>query len=143
MVANENQKMDSSFDPNRICAIENKSNTFVAHKATNTWHRRQSFGFASLRAHRKDDYCDDVIIGKRLGSYSAAPLQRCQSDVKVMMMKPQKSINRNGTFARNQFRGIKRDVLESQTQRIIRSMTVSIFPNHASTKVNCFLFPVI
>lgn len=132
--------MNPSFGPNRICAIENKSNTFVAHKATNTWHRRKSFEFASMRTNSKDDYRDDFVVGRRLGSYSAAPLQRCQSDVKVLMMKPQKSINRNGTFVRNQFRGIKRDVLESQTQRIIRSMTVSIFPNHASTKVNCFFF---
>lgn len=110
--------------PNRVDILDRKSNTFVAPKATHSRHQRQSFGFASMRNRSKDDYCD-VVVGRRLSSYSAAPLQRCQSDVKVTM-KPQKAINRNGTIARHQFRGIRRDVLESQTQHIIRSMTVSI-----------------
>lgn len=111
--------MDPPFDPNcvRASAIESKSNTFVA----NPRQRRQSFGFASMRNRSKDDYCDAVVDRRS----SAVPLQRCQSDFKVTM-KPQRAINRNGTIARNQFRGIRRDVLESQTQRIIRSMTVSI-----------------
>lgn len=113
------EKMDSRFDENRVCAIEIESNPFITAKTMNPRHRRQSFGFASMRYRSKDN-----VVDRRLSSNSAAPLQRCQSDVKVTM-KPQKAINRNGTIARNQFRGIRRDVLESQTQHIIRSMTVS------------------
>lgn len=122
----DEEKMDHpSVDrPNRVRALDSNSNTFVAPMATDSRHYRQSLGFASMRNRSKDDYCD-VVVGRRLGSYSAAPLQRCQSDMKVTM-RPQKAINRNGTIARNQFRGIRRDVLESQTQHIIRSMTVSI-----------------
>lgn len=121
----DDDKMDySSFERNRICAIESKSNTSVTAKSMDSWHRRQSFGYASMRARSRDDYYCDVVVGRRMTSNSATPLQRCQSDVKVTM-KPQKAINRNGTIARNQFRGIRRDVLESQTQHIIRSMTVS------------------
>lgn len=121
----DDEKVDTTIDRNGVSAIECKSNTSVAIRTTHPERRRQSFGFASMRIRSRDDYfVDDIAVGRR--SNSAMPLQRCQSDVKVTM-KPQKAINRNGTIARNQFRGIRRDVLESQTQHIIRSMTVSTF----------------
>lgn len=50
-------------------------------------------------------------------------LQRCQSDAFAMQAK--NSINRNGTIARNQFRGIRRDILAKHTDQFIQSMTVS------------------
>lgn len=133
MVADEEKMDHPSVDhPNRVAPLDSKSNTFVAPKERR--HHRQSLGLASMRNRSKDDYCD-VVVGRRLSSFSAAPLQRCQSDVKVTM-RPQKAINRNGTIARNQFRGIRRDVLESQTQHIIRSMTVSILPKCKSCEIN-------
>lgn len=55
---------------------------------------------------------------------NSVQLHRCQSDAAAM--KSQAAINRNGTIARNHFRGISREIIERQTQRIILSMTVSI-----------------
>lgn len=37
-----------------------------------------------------------------------------------------KTLNRNGSIARNQFRGIKKQMLETQTSMLIHSMTVSV-----------------
>lgn len=118
--------MDSLIDQTRVCAIENKLNTFGGAKTTDSSRRqrRQSFVFESMR-NRKDDY-RAVDGDRRTSSNIAVPLQRCQSYA-VTMRQQSRAINRNGTIARNQFRGIRRDVLESQTQHIIRSMTVSIF----------------
>lgn len=38
-----------------------------------------------------------------------------------------KTLNRNGSIARNQFRGIKKQMLETQTSMLIHSMTVSVW----------------
>lgn len=123
MGADEEKMNDPSFDSKRVRAIETKSNRIGAHDVMDSQHRRQSF--TSARNNSCRDNRDDVVVrGRQMASNGAVPLQRCQSDFKLTM-KPQKAINRNGTIARNQFRGIRRDVLESQTQRIIRSMTVS------------------
>lgn len=37
-----------------------------------------------------------------------------------------RTLNRNGSIVRNQFRGIKKQILESQTNLLIHSMTVSV-----------------
>lgn len=41
-------------------------------------------------------------------------------------MNRRSSLNRNGSIKHNQFRGIKKDLLERQTNMIIHSMTVRI-----------------
>lgn len=48
------------------------------------------------------------------------PLTKFESD----LLQRRKAINRNGSIARNQFRGIKTEHLEKQTTHIIHSMTV-------------------
>lgn len=37
-----------------------------------------------------------------------------------------RTLNRNGSIVRNQFRGIKKQMLESQTNLLLHSMTVSL-----------------
>lgn len=43
-------------------------------------------------------------------------------------LKKHPPINRNGSIYKNQFRGIKKEYLETQTNLIIHSMTVSVTP---------------
>lgn len=47
-------------------------------------------------------------------------LKRCENE----MMERRNAINRRGSIAENQFRGIKREHLERKTNQIIHSMTV-------------------
>lgn len=61
------------------------------------------------------------------------PLTRSQSNVAYsrsnVMQNAQKSINRNGTIARNHFRGVPGAYIDKQTKHFLLSMTVSISNN--------------
>lgn len=60
---------------------------------------------------------------------SARTLMKSKSDAasKVRTMQcTNKSVNRNGTIARNHFRGVPGDFLNKQTKHFLLSMTVSI-----------------
>lgn len=47
-----------------------------------------------------------------------------------LLLSKRRTLNRNGSIVHNQFRGIKKQMLESQTNLIIHSMTVSVaMPN--------------
>lgn len=50
-------------------------------------------------------------------------LKRCDNE----LMERRKAINRRGSIAENQFRGIKREHLERKTKQIIHSMTVGLY----------------
>lgn len=43
-----------------------------------------------------------------------------------MLLARRKTLNRNGSISHNQFRGIKKQMLESQTEMILHTMTVSL-----------------
>lgn len=43
-----------------------------------------------------------------------------------LLMARRKTLNRNGSIARNQFRGIKKQMLETQTEMLLHTMTVSL-----------------
>lgn len=56
-------------------------------------------------------------------------------------MNRRSSLNRNGSIKHNQFRGIKKDLLERQTNMIIHSMTVRIIILFNFDEIfNCFSF---
>lgn len=55
---------------------------------------------------------------------NSVQLKRCQSD--AITMQSSAAIKKDGTIARNTFRGIRREIIERQTQHIILSMTVSM-----------------
>lgn len=60
---------------------------------------------------------------------SERPLTKSHSNVAYInnaMQHTQKSVNRNGTIARNHFRGVRGDYLDKQTKHFLLSMTVSI-----------------
>lgn len=60
---------------------------------------------------------------------SARTLMKSKSDASQKartMQCTNKSVNRNGTIARNHFRGVPGDFLDKQTKHFLLSMTVSI-----------------
>lgn len=100
---------------------------------------------SGLNNNRKNNYKYGSLSNKRISASFAEshnpnkffPLTRCESD--QLQLERRKSINRNGTIARNQFRGIKREHLERQTKIIIHSMTVCIFSisiNYVNITIN-------
>lgn len=64
--------------------------------------------------------------------HNARTLMKSKSDVATNMAQktmqcPNKAVNRDGTIARNHFRGVPRDFLDKHTKHFLLSMTVSIF----------------
>lgn len=82
--------------------------------------------YASLNNNRKSAsfaesyFSTKYDMAKRDGFQ---PLTRCESDLSKLAKTP---INRNGTIAHHQFRGIKRAQLDTQTRIFLHSMTVGI-----------------
>lgn len=84
--------------------------------------------FFSLNRFKKSPPCTGVnrrpvspTPASSSGSIRSNEERPCNGDVPSK----RQTINRNGSIVKNQFRGIKKDYLESQTNLIVHSMTVS------------------
>lgn len=89
--------------------------------------------FFSLNRLKKSPTCTGANRRPAISSSAAASSsisirsneeRVCNGDVPSPRHQRQ-TINRKGSIVKNQFRGIKKDYLESQTNLIIHSMTVS------------------
>lgn len=55
-------------------------------------------------------------------NFKRQTLSKCETD----FLERRKAVNRRGSIARNQFRGIKGEHLERQTKKILHSLTVGL-----------------
>lgn len=66
-----------------------------------------------------------TIISNGASNGGAGSVTASNSKVDILAAK-RRTLNRNGSIVRNQFRGIKKQMLESQTNLLLHSMTVSL-----------------
>lgn len=68
-----------------------------------------------------------TIISNGSSNVGAGSGTASNSNNKVdILSAKRRTLNRNGSIVRNQFRGIKKQMLESQTNLLLHSMTVSL-----------------
>lgn len=135
--------MNTASTPHLIDCINDVNGNCVVHKSVhcdcaktvkcNSLTRSES---KSLRFYQKfyksfDFYDDRARIQQQQRKKGEKVLVKGYSDAvdtaaTMQRYASNRSVNRNGTIARNTFRGVPGNVLERQTKRFLQSMTVSI-----------------
>lgn len=97
--------------------------------ATNNSINGKSYiGSSSLQPIPQGIVADSSKASSTASIKSNGDASHCNGSVVELLPQPprRQAINRKGSIVKNQFRGIKKDYLESQTNLIIHSMTVSL-----------------